>query len=364
MRRLLIILVAGMLIPQTAFASVSSTELIPILETLVDLSAREIRSPEAQPTRVTPGPTLKLGSRGPRVAQLNERLAEIGFVTSGNDFVAETDAAVRMYQQSAGITSDGLVDEHTRFNLNLSNRDKIALLRAQFDEMERLFAATGDDRFVVVNIPAFSLRAFDKGKRVLESRVVIGSPARPTPLMKTSLTGIVLNPSWAPPPTILAKDIFRSGEIDLRTVAKLGLKLVDARGQTVPLASASTQSDLAAGDYRLLQPPSEKNALGLLKFDLDNPFGVYLHDTNHRDLFKKDFRAISSGCVRVDRFRELAAWMLGNTASDIDKALLDRRTRRLDVEKMPVLTVYWPAEAVGERVVFYRDIYDLARRKK
>jgi L,D-transpeptidase YcbB len=172
---------------------------------------------------------LKLGSKGRRVNQLNARLAELGFATRGENFDADTDTALRTYQQTAGIAVDGLVDEHTRFNLNLSNRDKIAPLRAQFDAMERLFAAHGNDRFLVVNIPAFSLRAFDKGKRVLESRVVIGSPTRPTPLMTTSLTGIILNPCWAPPPTILAKDIFRTGEIEPRTVARLGLKLVDSR---------------------------------------------------------------------------------------------------------------------------------------
>jgi len=357
LRRLL--LAAWILIPCAVFAS--PTELIPILETLVNLSTREARSPEATPTNIPPGLTLRLGSKGKRVTQLNNRLAELGFKASGEHFDALTDAAVRSYQQSVGITVDGRVDEQTRFNLNLSNRDKIALLRAQFDEMEGLLAANADGRFVVVNLPVFSLQAFDKGKRVLESRVVIGSPARPTPLMKTSLTGIVLNPPWAPPPTILAKDIFRGGEINPRAVSRLGLKLIDANGKPVPLDAISTQSDLDANDYRLMQAPGDKNALGRLKFDLDNPFGVYLHDTNHRDLFQKDFRALSSGCVRVDRFRELAAWMLGNTPGEVDQALLNHRTRRLNVEKIPVFTVYWPAESVGGLVVFHRDIYDRLR---
>ena len=346
-------------------ATASPAELIPVLETLVNLSAREMNSPEAPPTRIEPGSSLKLGAKGKRVAQLNARLAELGYATAkaGEHFDADTDAAVRAFQTNVGIAIDGLVDEHTRFNLNLSNREKIALLRAQFDEMERFFAQNVGRRFVVVNIPAFSLHAFDNGQRVLESRVVVGTPVRPTPLMKTALTGIVLNPPWAPPPTILAKDIFRTGEIDPRAMAHLGLKLVDARGQTVPFDSVTTQSDFAASDYRLVQPPGDKNALGRLKFDLDNPFGVYLHDTNHRDLFSREFRALSSGCVRVDRFRELAAWMLGKATSDIDKELLNRHTRRLDVEKIPVFTVYWLADVVGEHVVFYRDIYDRLHAK-
>ena len=343
--------------------SAAQTELIPVLETLVKLGGREALAPEAPPTLVTPGPMMKLGNKGARVRQLNKRLSELGYSTDGELFDALSEQAVRSYQQSAGLKVDGLVDEQTRFNLNLSTRDKMRLLRAQFDEMERLFAANGDGRFIVVNIPAFSLHAFDKGKRVLESRVVIGSPARPTPLMKAPVTGIVLNPPWAPPPTILAKDVFRDGEINPRMVAKLGLKLVDTQGKPVPLDAISTQDDLVANDYRLMQAPGEKNALGRLKFDLDNPFGVYLHDTNHRDLFKKEFRALSSGCVRVEGFRELAAWMLGNTPAELDQALLDRRTRRLDVERIPVFTVYWQAEPRGDKVVFYPDIYARTTRR-
>ena len=343
--------------------SAAPTELIPVLETLVNLVAREARAPEAPPTLIAPGPILKQGNKGARVRQLNKRLNELGYTTDDEGFDTLTDRAVRSYQQSAGLNVDGLVDEQTRFNLNLSARDKMRLLRAQFDEMERLFAANGDGRFIVVNIPAFSLHAFDKGKRVLESRVIIGSAARPTPLMKAPVTGIVLNPSWAPPPTILAKDVFHDGEINPRMVARLGLKLIDAEGRTVALDAIKTQDDLVANDYRLMQAPGEKNALGRLKFDLDNPFGIYLHDTNHRELFGKGFRALSSGCVRVEGFRELAAWMLGNTPAELDRALRDRRTRRLDVERIPVFTVYWQAEPRGDKVVFYPDIYARATRR-
>lgn len=343
------------MLPLAVFAA--QTELIPVLETLVNLGTREARAPEAPPTRVAPGLMLKLGSKGMRVLQLNQRLSELGYKTDGELFDALTDSAVRSYQQSVGLNVDGLVDEQTRFNLNLSNRAKMRLLRAQFDDMERLFTSHGDGHFIVVDIPAFSLRAFDKGRRVLESRVVIGSPTRPTPLMKTPLTDIVLNPSWAPPPTILAKDVFRDGEINPRTVARLGLKLIDAQGKPVPLETIKTQDDLVAQDYRLMQAPGEKNALGRLKFDLDNPLGIHLHDTNHRELFKKEFRALSSGCVRVESFRELAAWILGNTPAEIDQALLDRRTRRLEIEQIPVVTVYWQAEPRGDRVVFHPHIY-------
>lgn len=362
MRRL-ILLSAVLLALLPRLAQASAAELVPLLEALVNLNSRVMRAPNISMTRIDNGPALKKGSKGKRVAQLNLRLAELGYTAASvaESFDERTDAAVRAYQLPMGGVVDGIVDEHTLFNLNLSDRDKIAILREQFSEMERLFAGNKGRRFIVVNVPAYNLMAFDDGRRLLESRIIVGKPARQTPMMKTALTGIVLNPTWSPPPTILAKDIFRSGEVDFRTVGKLGLKLIDARGQPVSLDSVATQSDLSESGYRFVQPAGERNALGRLKFDLDNPLSIYLHDTNHRELFDKSTRALSSGCIRVDRFRELAAWVLGEgrdiDREFIDRELRDRRTRRLNVERLPVYSVYWLAEVRGDKLVFHRDIY-------
>ena len=347
-------------------AGASPAELIPILETAVRLRSEILRTPEAPPTKIPSGAAMKKGAQGKRIGQLNTRLAELGYPTAdaGEAFDERTDAAVRTYQERAGLRVDGIVDEATRFNLNLSQRDKLQLLDAQFDEMERFYASHADQRMIIVNIPAYSLRAIDHGRRVLDSRVIVGKPGRQTPLMKTRLTGIVLNPGWSPPPTILAKDIFRTGELDLRTVRRLGLKLVDARGQSVPFDSISTHEDYSAGSYRFYQPSSDANALGRLKFDLDNPLNIYLHDTNHRDYFNRSTRALSSGCVRVERFRELAAWILGKEATEIDRELQNRRTRRLDVDTLPVFTVYWQAEWTGDRMVYHPDVYGLSFQQR
>ena len=362
MRRFFVLFLV-VLVPLTCLAS--PAELIPVLETLITLRAKTISSPETPLTRIEPGAALKKGAKGKRVTQLHTRLNELGFAANvtTDQFDAETDAVVRIYQEKTGIAVDGIVDELTRFNLNLSNHEKVALLSQQFDEMEQFFAQTVDRRFVVVNIPAFSLRAFENGQRVLDSRVIVGKPGRETPKMRSELTGIVLNPTWSPPPTIMAKDVFRSGELNLKAVSHLGLKLVDAQGQEVPLDSISNREYFSDGAYRFYQPSSERNALGVLKFQLDNPLNIYLHDTNHREYFEKELRALSSGCIRVERFRELAAWVLSRSKAEIDQELKDRRTRQLAVEKLPVFTVYWQAEWVGDKIVYHRDIYNQGSRK-
>ena len=342
-------------------ALASPAELIPILEESVRLRSSLIKSPEQTITRIEGAGALKLGAKGKRTEQLNRRLAELGYLAEPADstFSDRTEQAVRALQSDAGIKVDGIVDEVTRFNLNLSARDKLRLIDAQFSEMEQFFNENAGQRFVVVNLPAFTLRAFSEGQRPFESRVVVGQPGRQTPLMKTHMTGIVFHPGWSPPPTILDKDVFRNGGVDARAVKRLGLRLVDEGGKTVPLESIADKSDYAAGDYRFYQPSGDRNALGILKFDLDNPFNVYLHDTNHRDLFAKGTRALSSGCIRVDRFRELAAWALGQAAADVDRQLGDKRTRRLSIESIPVYTVYWQAESMGKRIVYHPDVYHL-----
>lgn len=136
----------------TISATASPGELIPVLEESVRLRASLLSAPEKAITHINGSGAMKLGSRGKRIEQLNRRLAELGLLSEdwGSDFSEATERAVRTYQESAGIAVDGVVDEVTRFNLNLSVRDKLRLIDAQFSEMERLFADNAGHRFVLV----------------------------------------------------------------------------------------------------------------------------------------------------------------------------------------------------------------------
>lgn len=340
-------------------------ETMVVLEHIVRLQGPLLQAPPVEVGRIGPGPALKPGSTGKRVLQLNTRLAELKLLTEpfADQFSASTEMAVRQFQLQSGLVVDGIVDHQTRFNLNLSDEEKLRVLRHQLADMERFIKENQDARFILVNIPAFSLHAYEGGKRVVSSRVIVGTPARQTPMMKTYLTGMVFHPTWSPPRTILNHDIFRSGEIQPKTVSRLGLTLLDTEGKPVAMdgVQLTTPDDLVSGGYRFMQPAGEKNALGLLRFDLENPFDIYLHDTNRRDLFNRQSRALSSGCIRVERFRELAAWVTGQSVEEIDLALQKRRTRRLAVEKIPVHIVYWTAEVNQESLVFNRDVYDRLR---
>ena len=172
-------------------------------------------------------------------------------------------------------------------------------------------------KFILVNIPAFELIALEDGVPVLRSRVVVGKPAAPTPELHTSMFAIQFNPSWTPTPSMIRNE---------------GLHYI---------------------------PPGPDNPLGRLMFDLDNDEYIYLHDTNEKGLFKRDQRALSHGCIRVEQFRALAAWALGVSEGEIDKMIARGTTYSVPVpEIIPVTLAYYTRfpDEHGD-VATYPDIY-------
>lgn len=172
-------------------------------------------------------------------------------------------------------------------------------------------------KFILVNIPAFELIAFQDGAPVLRSRVVVGRPATPTPELLSSMFAVKFNPSWTPTPAMIRYE---------------GLRYV---------------------------PPGPNNPLGRIMFELDNDQLVYLHDTNDKALFNRAERALSHGCVRVEQARPLAAWALGVTPEEIDRMIGQGTTYSVPLaEAIPVSLVYDTrfADAHGQ-VVVHPDIY-------
>ena len=309
------------------------------------------------PLRVDDGPPLRRGVSGPRVRQLRARLAQLGYATPPDGaFDGALAADVRTFQRQHGLKPDGIVDRQTLFNLNLDDSQRLHILQSQLDDMEAIERREGANRYLLVNIPAFTLHAFENGREILESRVIVGRPDRPTPIMLARVVGVKFNPSWVPPPTIVRHDIFRNGQLDGDYLASHGLLLVDDGGRVVAPAGL-TQADVARDGYRFYQPPGDRNALGKLKFELADTPSVYLHDTNQRSLFQRENRSFSSGCVRVEHYLELAAWVLRQDEKDIAKSIQRRGTHYVKSEPIPIYFVYWLADVVDGRIVFFDDVY-------
>lgn len=308
-------------------------------------------------TQIEDGPPLRRGMKGKEVELLRRRLGELGYtLPPSGPFDSAVDSAVRHFQEANGLAVDGIVDKQTRFNLNLDDIRRAAIIQSQLESMDAIENAEGDNPYLVVNIPAFTLHLFDGGKQVLESRVIVGRPERPTPVMRAEVVAIKYNPPWVPPPTIIKEDIFRNGRVDPKYLAEHYLLLLDKHGRAVGVKGLTVQ-DVFRNGYRFFQPPGDKNALGKLKFELDDTPSIYLHDTNQQNLFRRENRAFSSGCVRVEKYRELAARLADATPSDIDAAIHQKSTATERIPPVAVYFVYWLADVVNGRVVFFDDIY-------
>lgn len=223
------------------------------------------------------------------------------------------------------------------------------------------------DNFAVVNIPSGELNVFDRtGKRLLPMQVIVGKKDKQTPCMATYVNDIVTYPYWNVPKSIAITEMLPKIQRNLRYLEDQNLEVLDRHEQSVDPETIDWNS-LSATDfpYRIRQASGCSNSLGLIKFDLANPFAIYLHDTNSRDLFTESAdRFRSHGCVRVQKPVELANFVLGATVFDkgyMDRCLIDQKPKTLKLPKpFPVFIVYNTADvdATGQ-LRFYPDIYAL-----
>jgi murein L,D-transpeptidase YcbB/YkuD len=262
-----------------------------------------------------------------------------------------------------GIEDDGVLGPSTIAELNVPAADRIRQLRVNLDR-GRVLLRDLPEAFVVVNIAGFTVY-FIRGEDIVwNARVQVGKPYRRTPIFRSEISYVVLNPTWTVPPGIIAKDILPAARRDPEAVARKGLKVLDATGRELdPHSIDWTRFKGGNIPYTLRQDPGPKNALGRVKLMFPNPYLVYLHDTPSQDLFDRNERAFSSGCVRVERVLDLTELVLGDaeqwSQASIARALDTGATRTVTLNKpIPVLLTYWTAWVDPQgRTNFRRDIY-------
>ncbi|HZO09134.1 MAG TPA: L,D-transpeptidase family protein, partial [Myxococcota bacterium] len=195
-------------------------------------------------------------------------------------------------------------------------------------------------------------------------RVVVGKPYRKTPIFRSEIRYLVLNPTWTVPPTILRQDVLPAVRRDRSYLAKKKLRVIDASGRVVdPRTVDWATSASGRFPYQLRQDPGPDNALGRIKFMFPNTHSVYLHDTPARDLFGKAERAASSGCIRVEDPLELAVRLLDDpeqwSRAELERAVASNATRTLNLrEPVAVILMYWTLGVDAEGVVSFKpDLY-------
>jgi murein L,D-transpeptidase YcbB/YkuD len=312
---------------------------------------------------VPAGPTLRPGAADERVPALAARLAVTGDLPDtpalGGTLYDETVvAAVQRFQQRHGLAADGAVGPTTLAALNVPVSVRIEQLRASLERARWVFYDP-ESEFLVVNVAGFQLYLVRRGEVVWRTRVQVGRPYRQTPIFRAEMTYLVVNPTWTVPPTIFRNDIVPAVRRNPAYLASRDIDVFDQRGAAVDPATADWSG--RNPPYRLVQRPGPDNALGRIKFMFPNEHAVYLHDTPSRDLFERDSRAFSSGCIRVENPMELAEHLLGSERARerLEALVASGRTETVFLDKpMTVMLLYWTAEVdAAGRVSFFPDVY-------
>ncbi len=230
--------------------------------------------------------------------------------------------------------------------------------------LERLrWEAKFPARYISVNVPSFMLKVVEDDSLVLESRVIIGKPETPTPNIKSVIHSFIIYPYWHVPKSIL-KEILPAVQSDTNYLRKHNYQVIDSKGKVIKNSTIDfkkyTSDDFP---YVLRQREGSENTMGVIKFVFPNNYGVYLHDTNARRLFSKPDRALSHGCVRVQKAVDLAKYLAKDDDTYVDAADLEQYLmvqKRLDVKvvrPIPVHLDYFTVQPQADSVVFYRDLY-------
>ncbi|WP_428839567.1 L,D-transpeptidase family protein [Brucella oryzae] len=328
--------------------------------------------PSAEPIRLSlngiikPGDTndqlskvVALISRHAPASYLAEHKQALDTHASGDVYDPELVAAIKDYQKLSGGTPDGIIGRNTVSALqgeqSSVKRDRILY------SMERLRWLPHDfgTRYVMVNQPAYRAEYFEDGKEKLAMNVVIGSPTHQTYFFYNKVQTVVFNPSWGVPRSIILNEMLPKVMRDTSYLDRNGYE-VYVGGKKVS-ASAVNWSAVAAGKAHvgIRQKPSLDNALGELKILFPNAHDIYMHDTPAKSYFSRDMRALSHGCIRLERPRDMAAAVLGTSVTDLQK-YFGKNERGIKVkEPVPVFISYftaWP-EADG-KIHYYGDVYN------
>lgn len=310
---------------------------------------------------------LKVGNSGPVVKQLRDRLTITGDLKVKSGFLGTFDyyveRAVKRFQTRHGLTPTGYVDKTTIMALNVPASSRLRQLRINLTRLQSL-ERKKTKRYVFVNIPAAQIEAIENGRVVSRHSGIVGKLDRQTPILTSNIASISFNPYWTVPPTVLRKDLIpkaRQYAQRGKDILKIYHMTAFSRGKKLDPRSINWNSDKVY-NYVYRQDPWEDNSMGFVKIHFPNKHAVFLHDTPSKSLFGKNFRADSSGCVRVQNVQQLVAWILKDDGWSNERvAEIKRSKETLSVrpkKRIPVVLAYVTAWATPDGMVqFRRDLY-------
>jgi len=314
---------------------------------------------------VSPSASIAERAPQPNTPELVGHVQTAAPVNPAHVYSEELVEGVKRFQRWQGLEADGVIGPRTREWLNVSPQLRASLLALNIQRLRLL----PDDMHngIMVNIANYSLIYYLNGSQILSSRVIVGRPDRKTPLMRSALNNVVLNPPWNVPTTLVRQDIVPKVKQDPGYLYKHNYTLLSGWSSDAEVIDPSMidwrMISAASFPYRIRQAPGATNSLGRYKFNMPSSDAIYLHDTPNHNLFQKDIRALSSGCVRVNKASDLANLLLqdaGWNDTRISSTLKQGDTRYVAIRHhIPVNLYYLTAWVADDGRTQYRtDIYN------
>lgn len=289
---------------------------------------------------------FKKGDQLPEVLQIKKRLAvtgELGPADTSALFDDAMEAAVKSFQQTHGISPSGVISDTLIRQMNVPVLTRIQQLLINMERM-RWLPARPKGKLIVVNIPEFMLHVTNSNKKEFDMPVVVGKEGHSTTMFYGNLNQVVFSPYWNVPSGIVRKEI-------LPAVARNGNYYVENNMEVT-----GSRNGLPV----VRQKPGGKNSLGKVKFLFPNSYNIYFHDTPAKDLFNRDNRAYSHGCIRLSNPVKMANYVLSGsdtwTPQKIDSAMNAGKEKFVKVkDPLPVLITYYTAWVDDNNVLHFRD---------
>lgn len=288
----------------------------------------------------------KKGASSSQISVLKKRLEISGDMPGGDTSMVFDDTllnGIKHFQERLGLTPDGIVSAALLKDLNVSADQRLQQILINLNRM-RWMPQQPEGRLIVVNIPEFELHLYEGKNKVFDMDVVVGKEGHNTMMFTGKLSQVVFNPYWNVPTSIVKKEILPKMENNSNYLASQHMEVTGNEG----------------GVPKIRQLPGDKNALGHVKFLFPNSYDIYFHDTPAKELFKKDKRAFSHGCIRLAEPEKMAEYLLKDNPAwppeKIQEAMSGNDQQTVNVkDPVPVFITYYTAWVDDTGQLNFRD---------
>lgn len=298
---------------------------------------------------------------------LYSKLYYLGILPSLKDTLGLDEAkiteALKSFERMFNLPEDGKLSRIALQKLNIPMADIQKILVENINKC-RALNCIEHKRFIHINIPSATLKLYTSDTLQLSMRVIVGKPSTPTPVFCAKLNQVTFFPYWNVPRSIAVKEFLPIIKRDIRYLDNNGIQVLDASGHVIDENQLDWNKYNSKNfPYRFRQVTGCDNSLGIVKFEIEDPFSIYMHDTNNKRLFGRDKRFLSHGCIRLEKPYELATILLENKQV-VDDFLKQRYNKNLKPvtlklkETIPVFVSYLTVDVNDKNeIVFYDNIY-------